>query len=75
MYSCQNSPEKSSTEKTTMHTPSGYSLLTHCLFDLEKNKLDCDRGKDCMERFCKNLKEHATRIINYEKKRNDTTDR
>ena len=69
MYSCQNSPEKLSTEKTTMHTPSGYSLFTNCLFHLEKNKLDCDRSKDCMERFCKNLKEHATRIINYEKKR------
>ena len=28
-----------------------------------------------MEKFCKNLKEYATRITNYEKKRNDTTDR
>ena len=30
--------------------------------------LDCYRDKDFMERFCRNLKEHATRIINYEKK-------
>ena len=25
-----------------------------------------------MENFCKEVKEHATQIINYEKKRNDT---
>ena len=33
-----------------------------------KNKLDYYTGKDCMDRFCKGLKEHATEIINYEKK-------
>ena len=60
--------EKSYTEKKNKHTPSGYSLFTSCSFDPTKNKLDCYRDKDCMERFCKNLKEHATRIINYEKK-------
>ena len=43
-------------------------MFTHCSFDAAKNKLDCYRGKDCMERFCKDLKEHATKIINYEKK-------
>ena len=51
-----------------MHTPSGYSLFTNCSFDATKNKLDCYRGKDCMERFCKDLKDDAKRIINYEKK-------
>ena len=68
MHSCQNNLEKSYTEKKIKHTPSGYSLFTSCSFDPTKNKLDCYRDKDCMERFCKNLKEHATRIINYEKK-------
>ena len=52
-----------------MHTPSGYSFLTHCSFDSTKNKLDCNRGKDCMEKFCKALKKHATKIIKYEKKK------
>ena len=33
-----------------------------------KNKLNYYTGKDCMDRFCKGLKEHATEIINYEKK-------
>ena len=27
------------------------------------------RGKDCMKKFCKDLKEHAMRIINYEKRK------
>ena len=68
MVTCHNNPEKSSITKINKHTPSGYSLFTHCSFNLTKNKLDCYRGKDCMERFCKDLKEHATKMINYEKK-------
>ena len=39
MSTCHNNPEKSSTIKINEHTPSGYSLLTHCSFDLTKNKL------------------------------------
>ena len=54
---------------TTKHTPSGYSIFTSCLFDPTKNKLDCYKGEDCMERFCKDLKEHAMKTINYEKKK------
>ena len=27
---CHNNPEKSSTTKINKHTPSGYSLFTHC---------------------------------------------
>ena len=62
-----NNPEKSSTTKINKHAPSGYSLFTHCLFDLTKGKLDCYSGKDCMRKFCKDVKEHATKTINYEK--------
>ena len=43
-------------------------MFIYCSFDLIKSKLDCYRGKDCMGRFCKHLKEHPTKIINYEKK-------
>ena len=68
MYSCQNNPEKSYTEKKIKHTPSGYSLFTNCSFDLTKNKLDCYKGEDCTENFCKDLRQHATKIINFEKK-------
>ena len=60
--------EKSYTEKKTKHTTSGHSLLTDCSFDATKNKLDCYRGKGCRESFCKNLREHAIKMIDYEKK-------
>ena len=55
--------------------PSGYSLFTNCSFDSTKNKLVCYRGTGCMERFCKDLKEHTTKIINYEKKMIQLTDK
>ena len=65
---CYNNPEESSTTKINHHTPSGYSIFTHCSFDKFKNKLNYYRDEDCMKRFCKDLKEHATKIINCEKK-------
>ena len=58
---CQNNPRK--------HAPSGYSLFTHCSLDKTKNKLDHYRGKDCMKKFCKDLRTHAAKIINCEKKK------
>ena len=54
--------------KKIQHTPSGFSLFTNCSFDETKNKLDCYKSKDCMERFCKDLREHAMKIINFEEK-------
>ena len=69
MSTCQNNPNKSSTTKISKHTPSGYSLFTHCSFDESKNKLNDYRGDDCMKKFCEDLREHATKIINYERKK------
>ena len=66
---CQNNPIESSITEINKHVPSGYSLFTHCSFDKTKNKLDYYRGKDCMKKFCKDLREHATKIIIYEKKK------
>ena len=68
IYICHNNPEKSSTTKITKHTPSCYSLFTHCSFDRTKNKLDYYSSKTCMKEFCLDLKEHATKIMDYEKK-------
>ena len=65
---CHNNPEKSSTTKINKRTPSDYSLFTHCSFDATKNKLDYYGGKNCMKNVCLDLREHATKIINYEKK-------
>ena len=72
MNTCHNNPEKLSTAKINKHTASGCSLFTYCSFHTTKNKLDYYRGKNCMNNFCPNLKEHAKKIINYEKKGNDT---
>ena len=68
MSTCYNNPEKSSTTKINKHTLLGYSIFTHCSFNKSKNKLNYYRGEDCMKKFCKDLREHATKIINYEKK-------
>ena len=68
MSTCQNNPKESSTTEINKHTPSGYSLLTHCSFDKSKNKPNHYRGKDCMKKFCKDLRTHATKIIMKRKK-------
>ena len=66
---CYNNPKESSTTEINKHRPSGYLLFTHCSFDATKNKLDYCRGKDCTKKFCKDLRTHATKKINYEKKK------
>ena len=68
MNTCRNNNEKLSINRINEHTPSGYSLFTHCSFDTTKNKLDYYRGKNCLKIFCLDLREHATKVINYEKK-------
>ena len=69
MSTCQNNPNESSTTGINKHTPSGYSLFTYGSFDKTKNKINNYRGKDWMKKFCKDLREHVTKIINYEKKK------
>ena len=67
--SCQNNPEKSYTEKKAMHEPSGWAMLIRSSIDKTEDKLDYYRGKDCIEKLCKRLKDHAVKIINYKKKK------
>ena len=74
MHSCQNNFEKSYTEKKiSIH------LLLCSIYKLfvwpRKNKLDCCKGDDCMESFCKDLREHAMKIMNYGKKITGTPNR
>ena len=69
MSTCINIPNESSTTKINKHTPSGYSIFTHCSFDKSKSKLNYYRGKDCMKKLSKDLKEHASKLIDYEKKK------
>ena len=44
--------------------------VTHCLQTVhlihQKNKLDFYSDKDCMKRFCKGLKDHTMKMINFE---------
>ena len=68
---CNNNPNKSYTTVKAFHKASGYSLLTSCSFDKSENNQTSYRGKDCMKRFCDDLKEHVTRITNYEMKQMD----
>ena len=65
---CYNNREKLSKVKINKHMPSGYPLFTNFLSDTLKNNLDYYRDKDCMKKFCKSLKEQATKVINYERK-------
>ena len=68
MDTCINNPNESSAE-INKHTPSGYSIFTHSSFHESKNKLNYYRKDDCMNIFCKDLREHVTKIINYENKK------
>ena len=63
LSTCQNNPNKSSTTKINKHIPSSYSIFPHCLFDESKNKPNYYRGDYCMKKFCKDLREHSTKII------------
>ena len=51
-----------------MYEPCGYSLHLVSSFDSKQNKHNFCRGKDCIKRFCSDLKELGTKIINYEQK-------
>ena len=69
LQSIQNNPEKYYTEKKL-----DMSLLVwHYIQDVhlikkKKKKLNYYRGKYCIEKLCKKLKENAMEIINYEEK-------
>ena len=65
---CYNNPDLSSTTKINQHVPSGYSIFTNCSFDKSYNNLSHYRGEDCMKRFCKDLKDHAKRIVDFKRK-------
>ena len=65
---CYNNPNLSSTTKINQHVPSGYSIFTNYSFDKSYNNLRHYRGEDCMKRFCKDLKDHATRIVDFKRK-------
>ena len=46
--------------------------MVKCSFDATKNKLDYYRGRDCIKKLCKKLRDSAMEIINYEAKEMET---
>ena len=66
--SCQNNPNESYTERKAIHEPCGYSLDLVCSFDSKEDKHSFYRGNDCIKKFCSELKELGTKVVNYEQK-------
>ena len=64
--SCQNNPNESYTERKAMHEhePCGYASTLVSSVDSKQNKRSFYREKDCIKRFCIDLKELGTKIIN-----------
>ena len=56
------------TLKKFKHKPSGYAWYSICSFDDTKNRRYFYRGKDFVEKFCKDLKELRMEIINFAEK-------
>ena len=66
--SCQNNPNDSYTKRKAIHEACGYSLDLVNSFDSTQNKHSFYRGKDSTKKFSKDLKGHATKIINLKEK-------
>ena len=62
---CKNNPEHSSITKVSEHIPSSFSMSTISLWRSIENKHDVYKGKDCMKKFCKSLKENPMKQINF----------
>ena len=64
----QNNPEESYGERKAIHEACGYSLNLVTSYDSSKSTHSFYRGKDCIEKLCKDLKTQAMEIINLGKK-------
>ena len=59
---CSPDPMISYTEKVNKHTPSGFFTHSTFAYGEVKDPLKLYRGKDCIEKFCKYVKEEAKRL-------------
>ena len=66
---CKNNLENSSKRKESKHIRSDFSMSTKSSFKSIENKYNVYRGKDCMEKFCESLWEHAMKLNNFKKKK------
>ena len=67
--SCRNNPNESYTDRKAIHEPCNYALNLVCSFDSKQNNQSFYIGKDCIKKFCSELKELGTKIVNYEQKK------
>ena len=66
---CIDNPGNSSTTKIGEHIPCWSSMSTIWVFDNIENKHTLYLGENCMKKFCTSLRQHATNVINFEKKK------
>ena len=66
--SCQNNSNESYIERKATHEPCGYALNLVNLIDSKQNKQSFYRENYCIKRFCSDLKELETKMINYDQK-------
>ncbi|XP_057299543.1 uncharacterized protein LOC130630167 [Hydractinia symbiolongicarpus] len=66
---CDGDPEKSHTRDVSKHVASGYAFMTKFAHGEVEESSDCYRGKDCMERFCKGLRDQVNRAIRHPQKK------
>ena len=66
---CKTSLENSSTTKVGEHIPSDFSMSTISSFTSIESKHDVYRSKNCLNKFCESLSEHARKTINFKKKK------
>ena len=62
---CKKNPENSSISKESEQISSGFLMSIVSSFKSIENKHDLYRGKDCMGKVFKSLREHIMEIINF----------
>ena len=65
-YTHNNNQEKLFTSEISNYRENGYSRFTLFSFESETNKFGFYRGEHAMKKFCRDLKEHAIEVINFE---------
>ena len=65
-YRATNNSDRTYTEKVNTHEACGYAI--NLVREHGENKSVYYRGRDCMERFCEDINDMATKIILRKKK-------
>ena len=54
---CHNNPEQTSTKRVSKHDPCAFSIVAKSPLTNIRERNTCYRGEDCMEKYCKKLRE------------------